>query len=128
MIKYHNEEQCKDKRHWVRKINNKIISIDKNGITWLKPNHLISVNSITSEVESLKFKHDMSINDLINLNIEQSTSKNQNLNSIRNGLLERVVVTSFLSNVSVRIENRKGENSKNHFCRKLILVYILIYH
>ncbi|RNA15711.1 hypothetical protein BpHYR1_011804, partial [Brachionus plicatilis] len=37
---------------------------------------------------------------------------------------ERVVVTSFLSIVSVRIENRKGENSKNHFCRKLILVYI----
>ncbi|RNA03923.1 hypothetical protein BpHYR1_023344 [Brachionus plicatilis] len=39
---------------------------------------------------------------------------------------ERVVVTSFLSNVSVRIENRKGENSKNLFCRKLILVYILM--
>ncbi|RNA13722.1 hypothetical protein BpHYR1_023290 [Brachionus plicatilis] len=29
IIRYDNEEQCKAKRHWVRKINNKIISIDK---------------------------------------------------------------------------------------------------
>ncbi|RNA35069.1 hypothetical protein BpHYR1_051923, partial [Brachionus plicatilis] len=79
IIRYDNEEQCKAKRYWVRKINNTIISIDKNGITWFKSNHLISVNNITSEVESLKFNHDVLINDLINLNIEQSTSKNQNL-------------------------------------------------
>ncbi|RNA41219.1 hypothetical protein BpHYR1_004774, partial [Brachionus plicatilis] len=51
----------------------------------------------------------------------------KNLNNFfakRDNCEERVVVTSSLSNVSVRIENRKGENSKNHFCRKLILVYI----
>ncbi|RNA08019.1 hypothetical protein BpHYR1_027294, partial [Brachionus plicatilis] len=56
-----------------------------------------------------------------------SNHKNKHHFSFRRNRIdceERVVVTSFLSNVSVRIQNRKGENSKNHFCRKLILVYI----
>lgn len=51
----------------MRKINDKIILIDKNRIALIKSYNSLSINNLLGRVELLKFNHDLAFNDLINL-------------------------------------------------------------